>query len=142
MKKLFTLIAISTLFFACEDEKEVDVLIGKWFPETILINGDSIPYSGNPSCGKDYLQLNEFNSFEIVNFYETDAHEAATSPCPSEKYYGSYSIINNELKLYGTDFFQGGTIIEKSATTLKLQRTLDVDGDGKNDEVTEVFTKG
>ena len=143
MRKILAVLAISSIIVACDDDKEVDVLVGKWMPSQISINNENIPYDGHTSCGNDYLQLNEFNSFEIVNYYESDIqpHSTPESPCSSEKYYGSYNVINNELKFFGSNFFQGGTIIEKSNTTLKLKRLIDVEGDGNDDEVIESFVK-
>lgn len=137
MKKIIVALFLGLSFISCsDDDKKDDVLIGKWFPEAVIINGESKPYEGNASCGKDYLQLNEFNSFEIVDFFDADV-----APCSSQSFYGSYTTVNNELKFNGSNFFQGGTIIENSADQLKLKRLIDVDGDGTEDEVIEVFNK-
>lgn len=144
MKKIIVVLVLGASFVACnDDDQAVDVLVGKWFPEAVIINGENKVYEGNSSCGKDYLQLNEFNSFEIVDYIESDVEVQTTPPppCPSQKFYGSYTVINNELKLNGSNFFQGGEIIEKSTTRLQLKRMIDVDGDGTDDEVIEVFAK-
>lgn len=144
MKKNIGLLAITALLFvSCDDEKEVDLLIGKWTPESIIINGENFLYTGNTNCGNDYLQLNEFNSFEIGDFYESDSSLKTTPvpPCPLNKHYGSYSVINNEIKLLGSSFFHGGLIIEKSPTILKLKKVFDINGDGKDDELIEVYKK-
>lgn len=144
MKKAFLLLGISLAFIACDkDDDNVDVLVGTWYPESIIINGQSKPYEGNANCGRDYLVLSKFHSFEIVDYSnnENAAKTTPVPPCPSQKYYGSYSVVNNELKFYGSNFFQGGTIIEKTNSHLQLKRVLDINGDGKNDEVIELFYK-
>ncbi|UUV21203.1 hypothetical protein [Paenimyroides aestuarii] len=144
MKKIIVTLVVALSFVACnDDDQAVDVLVGKWFPEAVIINGESQPYQGNANCGKDYLQLNEFNSFEIGDYTQSDAEPPTTpvDPCPIQKFYGSYTVVDNELKLNGSNFFQGGTIIEKSASKLQLKRMIDVDGDGTDDEVIEVFVK-
>lgn len=144
MKKIIVTLSLALAFVGCnDDDKQVDALVGKWYPQGVIINGENKPYEGNSSCGNDYLQLNEFNSFEIVDYVQSDVEVKTTPPppCPSEKFYGSYTVINNELKFHGSNFFQGGEIIEKSADQLKLKRMIDVNGDGTADEVIEVFMK-
>ncbi len=144
MKKIIVTLFLALAFVSCnDDDKEVDVLVGKWYPQGVIINGENRPYEGNSNCGNDYLQLNEFNSFEIVDYVESDVEVKTTPapPCPSQKFYGSYTVINNELKFHGSNFFQGGEIVEKSADQLKLKRMIDVNGDGTEDEVIEVFMK-
>ncbi len=144
MKKISIVLFLALAFVGCnDDDNQVDVLVGKWYPQEVIINGESKPYEGNPQCGRDYLQLNEFNTFEIVDYLESDVEGKTTPPppCESQKFYGSYTVINNVLKLNGSNFFQGGTIIEKSADQLKLKGMIDIDGDGKEDEVIEVFSK-
>lgn len=144
MKKIIVTLFLGTLFLGCnDDDNQVDALVGKWFPQGVIINGESKAYEGNTNCGNDYLQLNEFNSFEIVDYVENDTEAKTTPvpPCPSQKFYGSYTIVNNELKFHGSNFFQGGEIVEKSADQLKLKRMIDVNGDGTEDEVIEVFMK-
>lgn len=144
MKKIIVALFLGLSFVGCnDDDSGVDVLVGKWFPEGVIINGENRPYEENSNCGRDYLQLNEFNSFEIVDYTESNVVGKTTQepPCPSQKFYGSYTIINNELKFNGSNFFQGGTIIEKSATRLQLKRMIDINGDGTEDEVIEVFNK-
>lgn len=143
MKIIIVTLFLALAFVGCnDDDKQVDLLIGKWYPQEVIINGENRPYDGNTQCGRDYLQLNEFNSFEIVDYLQSD-DEVKTTPPPrqSQKFYGSYTVINNELKFSGSNFFQGGEIVEKSATQLKLKRMIDVDGDGTVDEVIEVFNK-
>lgn len=144
MKKIIVTLSLALAFVGCnDDDKQVDALVGKWYPQGVIINGENKPYEGNSSCGNDYLQLNEFNSFEIVDYVQSDVEVKTTPPppCPSEKFYGSYTVINNELKFHGSNFFQGGEIIEKSADQLKLKRMIDVNGNGTEDEVIEVFMK-
>lgn len=144
MKKIIVALFLGLSFVACDNnDEQVNMLEGKWFPEAVVINGESTPYVGNTSCGNDYLQLNAFNTFEIADFYEDDttAKNAPVEPCPVTKFYGSYNVVNNELKLYGSSFFQGGTIIENSASRLQLKRMIDVDGDQTLDEVIEVYRK-
>lgn len=144
MKKIIVTLSLALAFVGCnDDDKQVDALVGKWYPQGVIINGENKPYEGNSSCGNDYLQLNEFNSFEIVDYVQSDVEVKTTPPppCLSEKFYGSYTVINNELKFHGSNFFQGGEIIEKSADQLKLKRMIDVNGDGTEDEVIEVFMK-
>lgn len=144
MKKIIVTLSLALAFVGCnDDDKQFDALVGKWYPQGVIINGENKPYEGNSSCGNDYLQLNEFNSFEIVDYVQSDVEVKTTPPppCPSEKFYGSYTVINNELKFHGSNFFQGGEIIEKSADQLKLKRMIDVNGDGTEDEVIEVFMK-
>lgn len=144
MKRIIVTLFLALAFVSCnDDDKQVDALVGKWYPQGVIINGENKPYEGNSSCGNDYLQLNEFNSFEIVDYVQSDVEVKTTPPppCQSEKFYGSYTVINNELKFHGSNFFQGGEIIEKSADQLKLKRMIDVNGDGTEDEVIEVFMK-
>lgn len=144
MKKIIVTLSLALAFVGCnDDDKQFDALVGKWYPQGVIINGENKAYEGNSSCGNDYLQLNEFNSFEIVDYVQSDVEVKTTPPppCPSEKFYGSYTVINNELKFHGSNFFQGGEIIEKSADQLKLKRMIDVNGDGTEDEVIEVFMK-
>ncbi|WKW47568.1 hypothetical protein P3875_05805 [Myroides sp. JBRI-B21084] len=144
MKKIIVALFLGLSFVACDNnDDEVNKLEGKWFPEAVVVNGESIAYVGNTSCGNDYLQLNAFNTFEIADFYEDDttAKNSPVAPCPVTKFYGSYNVLNNELKLYGSSFFQGGTIVENSASRLQLKRMIDVDGNGSLDEVIEVYRK-
>jgi len=137
MKKIVIALCLGFAFTSCSESDDNDnVLVGKWFPQGVIINGTNTAYEGNVACGNDYLYLKDFNTFEIVDFYNNDEE-----PCSSQKFYGSYTVLNNELKLIGSDFFQGGEIIEKSSTQLKLKRMIDVNGDGTNDEVIEVFSK-
>ncbi len=144
MKKIIVTLFLILAFVGCnDDDNQVDVLVGKWYPQGVIINGESTPYQENSNCGRDYLQLNEFNSFEIVDYVENDVEAKTTPapPCPLQKFYGSYTVINNELKFQGSNFFQGGEIVEKSTDQLKLKRMIDVKGDGTEDEVIEVFAK-
>lgn len=144
MKRIIVTLFLALAFVSCnDDDKQVNALVGKWYPQGVIINGESRPYEGDSNCGKDYLQLNEFNSFEIVDYVQSDVEVKTTPvpPCPSQKFYGSYTVINNELKFHGSNFFQGGEIVEKSADQLKLKRMIDVNGDGTDDEVIEVFMK-
>lgn len=144
MKKIIVTLFLVLAFVGCnDDDNQVDVLVGKWYPQVVIINGESTPYQENSNCGRDYLQLNEFNSFEIVDYVENDVEAKTTPapPCPLQKFYGSYTVINNELKFHGSNFFQGGEIVEKSEYQLKLKRMIDVNGDGTEDEVIEVFVK-
>jgi len=139
MKKIIAIFLLTSTLISCDDKNDtVDVLIGKWIPQTIIINGESIAYTGHTNCGQDFIHLNNYNTFEIVNYIDLSVTDV---DCPFEKYYGSYTLLNNELKLQGSNFFQGGLIIEKTSNILKLQRNIDVDGDGKQDEVVEVFTR-
>ena len=144
MKKIIVTLCLALAFVGCnDDDKPVDVLVGKWYPQGVIINGENKPYEGNSNCGNDYLQLNQFNSFEIVDYLQSDVEAKTTPapPCPSQKFYGSYTVINNELKFNGSNFFQGGEIVEKSADQRKLKRMIDVNCDGTEDEVIEVFMK-
>ncbi len=144
MKKIIVTLFLILAFVGCnDDDNQVDVLVGKWYPQGVIINGESTPYQENSNCGRDYLQLNEFNSFEIVDYVENDVEAKTTPapPCPLQKFYGSYTVINNELKFHGSNFLQGGEIVEKSEYQLKLKRMIDVNGDGTEDEVIEVFVK-
>lgn len=137
MKKIITVCLVALSFVACnDDDNAIDPIVGKWYAHSVIVKGNTINYEGNTSCGKDYLQLNNFNTYEIGDYQEVDG-----TPCEVTKYFGSYSVTDNSLKLYGSSFFQGGTIVEKSENTLKLRRMVDVDGDGTSDEVIEVFTR-
>jgi len=140
MKRIITALVVTLSLVACnDDDHNKDVIIGTWFPESTVINGEVHPYKGNASCGQDHLELREFNSFIITDYKEGDGTEAV--PCTSENYYGSYAVVDNELIFYGSDFFQGGTIVEKTVSTLKLKKMIDVNGDGTADEVVEVFIR-
>lgn len=144
MKKIIALGIIALSFVACnDDDGEIDPIVGKWFAESIIINGNTIAYEGHASCAKDYLQLNNFNTFVIGDYYDEDSQAKTTPvpPCPVNIYYGSYSITDNNLKIHGSSFFQGGTIIEKTSNKLQLRRFVDVDGDGTSDEIIEIFVK-
>lgn len=140
MKKIIAALVVTLSLASCNDDDDnKDMLVGTWFPESTVINGIVHPYEGNASCGQDRLELREFNSFVITDYKEGDGTE--TVPCTSEKYYGSYAVVNNELKFYGSSFFQGGTIIEKTSSRLQVKRMMDVNGDGTVDEIAEVFIK-
>lgn len=107
-------------------------LTGKWLNKETIFAGQTIPYENdNPSCGKDYLQLNADLTAKWVWF--TDCNESSDA--------FTYTRSGNTLKAMYDGEEEDAQIIELTATTLKLKSTYDYDDDGRDDVVIEVFQR-
>lgn len=131
MKKLFALSLLIVGLASCSDDDNkssvnLDNLQKRWYNVSTIVGGQKIPYDGNPSCGKDYL---EFQASNVLR--EIDWTDCQTDPTTTT---GSYSAAEKTL----TTVLDGETItytIKKlSSTSLQLATTFN------GTAITYVFT--
>lgn len=101
MKKWILWASLPLVFLtSCEkqEEKSINEFAGKWIPQEVVTNGESETYTHEP-CGQDYLQLNEYLSFEYMDYKTTETFNPETNQtetiCEGKPVYGSYQIIDN-----------------------------------------------
>jgi hypothetical protein len=76
MKKLLALGFALFCLSACsgDDSSEpsvnLDQLAKRWYYVSSKIGGQTIPYAGNLSCGKDYMEFLTSNTVKDVDYYD------------------------------------------------------------------------
>lgn len=147
MKKIIlSLVALAAFgFVSCEEDNDnLNPYQGKWTPNEVIVNGVSAPYANHASCGNDYLMLNEFLSFEIKDFVDTEIFNTETGAvqnvCEEKVSNGSYRVSEGKISFYGAFLFSGGEV-SVNGNEMRIKSFSDVDSDGTIDEVVTVFSK-
>ncbi|MDO6853855.1 lipocalin family protein [Cellulophaga lytica] len=156
MKKiyyLFALLSFSLFITSCnsdddtsKSDPEVDnatQIIGLWEIDKQFLNGDILPFSDDCQA----IETTEFKTDKSFFSVELDSIDGECVDAEPSK--GTYSISNSELTLNYTQtgsIIQNDTyifeILELTSSSLKIKLTsLDVDGDGNNDEYELQYVK-
>ncbi len=77
MKKLFGLAFAMLCLAGCSDDDgpsepavNLDHLQQKWFYVSYRLGGQTVDYTGNMTCGKDYIQFQANNVVRDVDYYD------------------------------------------------------------------------
>lgn len=103
MKKWLLCAGLPALFLtSCEQQENLNPnkFAGKWIPTEVITNGTSEVYPHEP-CGQDYLQLNEYLSFEWMDYQSSEKFNPETNEtaviCDGKVSFGSYRIEGSTL---------------------------------------------
>lgn len=143
MKKQFLLLAFLGLglFAACdsdddtaEEEQEINQeLLGIWYIDAMIVEGEEIPYNDHEDCGKDYVEFNEDGTYRQIDIWgcreDVDAE-------------GVYTANENtiSLTLTGSDMVALDIVILNSEELL-VEGMEDFDEDGEEEVVQQRFTR-
>ena len=132
ISKLLTIAFATTLLFSCSNDddngnNQADI-VGKWAFYNEVVNGQTIPYDDHETCGKDYIEFKNDNTFEVVDIWDCEVYVDDE---------GSYSINGNTLTIMGLSM----EISQLTDTQLSLNYSEDYDGDGDLEEVTLNFDR-
>lgn len=133
--KLFAL-GIAALFIAsCSKDDDggsidKDMLQKKWYNESTIVNGITIPYDDHEVCGKDYWEFRSNGVLRVVDVWncEEDVEEA------------TWSVSGKKLTISFDGESDSATIKKLTEETLILNVKYDIDDDGDDDNVQEVYT--
>lgn len=143
MKTRFLLLAFLSfgLFTACEVENDSpddtqqinEELLGTWYFDAMIVEGEEIPYNDHEECGKDYIEFNEDGTYQQVDIWGCDEDVDAE---------GTYTATENTISLTLTD---SETVVLDIATlnadVLLIEGMEDFDEDGDQEMVQQRFTR-
>jgi hypothetical protein len=131
MKKLMSLAFALVCLASCSSDDDapsvnLDNLQKRWYNVSTIVGGQTVPYDGNESCGKDYL---EFQASGLLR--EVDVYDCQEDP---DTTIGTYTAVESTL----TTILDGETITytisELNASGLRLKTTFN------GTEIIYVFT--
>lgn len=136
MKKVYAL-GLGLLFLAsCSSDDgggstiDVSQLTKKWYLNTTIVEGQTIPYDDHEDCGKDYLEFVEGGQFRQVDVWECEEYvEEAV-----------WALDGNTItiSLFGQSV--STNIVTLTATVFEVENAYDFDGDGDEEMVRETYT--
>lgn len=143
MKTRFLLLAFFSfgLFTACEVEDDSpddtqqinEELLGTWYIDAMIVEGEEIPYNDHEECGKDYVEFNEDGTYQQVDIWGCEEDVDAE---------GTYTATENTISLTLTD---SETVVLDIATlnanVLLIEGMEDFDEDGEEERVQQRFTR-
>jgi len=120
MKKLFALSLMLIGLASCSDDDtssvNLDNLQKRWYNVSTIVSGQKIPYDGNPTCGKDYMEFQASNVLREIDWVDCQTDPTTTT--------GTYTAVDKTL----TTVLDGETItysIKKlSGTSLQLSTSF------------------
>lgn len=140
-KNLYYFFAI-LLFVACSKEDNEDVLeepffsienlVGGWAYDSIELEGETYLYPHREECYKDFIQFRH-NEGQWYQFTETIFLD---ENCANESTNMEWQLKGKTLNLFfGEDLVISYEIITLTRNSLILLYRVDVDGDGKKEEL-------
>jgi len=143
MKKQVLLFAFLSfgLFTACDQEDDTpretqeinEDLLGIWYIDALIVEGEETPYNDHEDCGKDYVEFNEDGTYRQIDIWgcEEDIDAEAT-----------YTANNNTITLsFSENDVVVMDIVTLNAETLLVEGMEDVDEDGEEEVVQQRFTR-
>lgn len=122
MNKLFKPLAFvlcAFVLFSCSDDDETDNLIGKWYPTTYSVDGETYSYDVD-SCGDDYLEFYNDETGLFVDYDECELYEDAFT----------WSRNGDQLTIVFYGVSSTVTIRQLTSTDLSITYMEDWDDDG------------
>ncbi|MGW1455416.1 lipocalin family protein [Salegentibacter agarivorans] len=143
MKKQILLLAFLSfgLFTACDTDDDSpnqtpqinEELLGIWYIDALIVEGEETPYNDHEDCGKDYVEFNEDGTYRQIDIWgcEEDVDEE-----------GTYTATDNTITLTvsGNDVVVMD-IVTLNSETLLVEGMDDVDDDGEEEVVQQRFTR-
>ena len=129
-------LALLSMQLSCTNDNEETPseasIYKKWYNKEEVVDGEIIPYDGNESCGKDYIEFYDVNKYKSIDI---DNCVATTNSM------GTFTRTGNTISVIdpqsGTDTYE---IVELTETNLSVKYSDDYDGDGTLDSVILKFT--
>ncbi|MES2487782.1 MAG: lipocalin family protein [Bacteroidota bacterium] len=131
MKKLMSLGFVLVCLASCSSDDDgpavsLDNLQKRWYNVSTIVGGQTIPYDGNESCGKDYMEFQAAGVLKEVDVYDCQEDPDTTM--------GTYTASETTL----TTVLEGETITytikELNASSLRVATTFN------GAEITYVYT--
>jgi len=143
MKTRFLLLAFFSfgLFTACEVEDDSpdatqqinEELLGTWYFDAMIVEGEETPYDDHEECGKDYIEFNEDGTYRQIDIWGCEEDIDAE---------GTYTATENTISLTLTD---SETVVLDIATlnadVLLIEGMEDFDEDSEEEMVQQRFTR-
>lgn len=139
MKIAFRLLLFLLLCTSCTAEEEIKLpvfsiesFMGSWAYDTLTIDGETGYYPHRDACYKDHFQFyheeGKWNQYYETTYINDDCANTGT--------YLDWSINGDKLSLYfGEQFVGSYKILSVTKNTLTLLYNVDVDNDGKKEDV-------
>lgn len=143
MKKQVLFLAFLSfgLFTACdtdddspEETQQINTnLVGIWYIDDMIVEGEEIPYNDHEDCGKDYVEFNEDGTYRQIDIWGCEEDVDAE---------GTYTANENTISLTLT----GREMVVMDIVTLNSEELLvegmeDYDEDGEEEVVQQRFTR-
>ncbi len=143
MKKQILLFAFLSFgfFAACDTDDDSpeetqqinEELLGVWYIDALIVEGEEIPYNDHEDCGKDYVEFNEDGAYRQIDIW--DCREDIDAE-------GTYTANENTISLTLT----GREMVVMDIVTLNSEELLvegmeDFDEDGEEEVVQQRFTR-
>lgn len=143
MKKQILLLAFLSfgLFTACdsdddtpEETQEINQeLLGIWYIDAMIVEGEEIPYNDHEDCGKDYVEFNQDGAYRQIDIWGCEEDVDAE---------GTYTATDNTISLTLAD----RETVVMDIVTLNTEELLvegmeDFDEDGDEEVVQQRFTR-
>ncbi|PRX39749.1 lipocalin-like domain-containing protein [Salegentibacter salegens] len=143
MKKQILLFAFLSfgLFTACDSDDDSpeepqqinENLVGTWYIDAMIVEGEEIPYNDHEDCGKDYVEFNEDGTYRQVDIWGCEEDVDAE---------GTYTANENSISLTLTDSEMVVLdIVTLNSETLLVEGMEDFDEDGEEEVVQQRFTR-
>ncbi|MEL1244854.1 hypothetical protein AAEO56_11320 [Flavobacterium sp. DGU11] len=124
MKKLFGLAIAMLCLAGCSNDDNgpsepavnLDHLKQRWFYVSYKLGGQTVDYTGNMPCGKDYIQFLDGNGFRDVDYYDCQEDPAVDN--------GTYSATTETLTTTVDGTTDTYTLKKLNATSLETEATL------------------
>lgn len=131
MKKLLALSLLLVGLASCSDDDNksavnLDNLQKRWYNVSTIVNGTKIPYDGNLSCGKDYLEFQASGVLKEVDVYSCQEDADVTTGTYTAAQETLVTILDGETVTY--------TIKKLSSASLQIATTFN------GTEITYVYT--
>ncbi len=145
--RIFAVLTVGLLMISCskDDPKPMPIIIplqqlivegqsimGKWYYKETIINGTTIPYDDNETCGKDYLEF----------YSQTKVRRIDVFDCQEDVDFDvDYTKMGNVLTLSSAQGSRTVEITELNPDTFAYKYEYDDNGDGNPERYTERFTR-
>lgn len=105
-------------------------ILGKWYHKEMVINNVVFQYDDHEPCGKDFIEFYNINKIRSVDIW---------SCAEDVNWIGTFSKINNTLKIKNGTEERIVEIVTLSSNSLSYKYTFDGNNDGINENYIETF---
>ena len=93
-------------------------ILGKWYYNNIIVDGEVIPYDDHEECGKDYIEFYDVDKMRAIDVWD----------CEEDlDFQGNFTLTDNTLTIIEGGDSVSVEIIELSATKLSYSYSTDLD---------------
>lgn len=140
MKKTIVTLSLFLIFSVSYSFGQKDIT-GKWTPSNLLINGEEVSFFAslmNSECGQTTVEFKSDNTVAFKSWNEKITDEGRD--CEEVNNQAKYKLAKGKITIMtGDQKMEGKFTLKEDELTFEYKK--DMDGDGKLDTRTEIYTR-